>query len=742
MLESESDDGFAFWNFFDADLEEGKTYPVMRVAKPVDVKTTSTTKSEKVGTITLEMIDGPNNLLDKIGKAPKWIGSTNWLSTGIYNDAVYIDAETAGIVSQPAKPFVPSDVKTAMVSAGIDEDTTDKILKEDPIVATNNRVAIFSGEDYSVAYFMDGQTEKSDSKAVVKVLGTPDSPASIFNFNDDESKFAFCNAKGLHVFDLNSRSIESVLTDNEQHLIGKLDWVYQEELYGRGNFKGYWWQTDGNQIAFLKLDESPLFPFTVMDHMPVRGKSEMTNYPKAGDPNPTVEVGVIDATDPTVVNWIDLSKYEGQEILVTGVTWSDDGKQLLLQVQNREQTWLDLVATYADGSNPRVLFQDKTPAWIESPGDPVFLNAGEFLWRSPRSGYSHIYRYDGCGKLLGAVTTGEWEVRSMHGVSPDKKYCYFSATRDNAIDLKVYRANLETGEIEPLATTAGTHAASFSDDFSFFIDSWSDVNDPGKHYLMKSNGEMVRELSSRSDDSLNYLNVTSPEFLEVPSGNDQPMDAMLIKPPNFDPAKKYPVLVHIYAGPQAPRVRNRFGGAWYLWHQMLAQQGYVVWMCDNQSASFRSAKNVWPVHRNFAANEMADIERGVDWLKDQAWVDSERIGIWGWSYGGYMTAYALTHSESFKMGISGAPVTDWGNYDSIYTERYMGLPKNNEDGYKSTSVLNGKAEDLHGKLLLIHGTIDDNVHLNNTIQFVKELQYAGKQFELMLYPSNRRICAN
>jgi dipeptidyl-peptidase-4 len=303
--------------------------------------------------------------------------------------------------------------------------------------------------------------------------------------------------------------------------------------------------------------------------------------------------------------------------------------------------------------------------------------------------------------------------------------------------LHVYRANLESGEIEALTNTAGTHAASFSDDFSFFIDSWSDVEDAGRYFLVKSNGEVVRELNTRSDDSLKYLNVAKPEFLEVPSGNDQPMDAMLIKPPNFDPSKKYPVLVHIYAGPQAPRVRNRFGGEWYLWHQMLAQQGYVVWMCDNQSASFRSVKNVWPVHKNFAENEMADIERGVDWLKNQSWVDADRIGIWGWSYGGYMTAYALTHSKSFKMGISGAPVTDWSNYDSIYTERYMGLPKNNEAGYKSTSVLNNKAEDLHGKLLLIHGTIDDNVHLNNTIQFVKELQYAGKQFELMLYPSNR-----
>ena len=675
MLESESDDGFAFWNFFDAELVEGKEFPVMRVAQPVEVKTTPTTSAEKVGMISLDMIDGPNNVLENVSKSPKWIGKTNWLSTGIYNDAVYIDAETGGIVSQPAKPFSPANVKAAMIDIGIEEEIVDKILKEDPVVATNNSAAIFSGEEYSVVYFIGGEDEKNDTKAAVRVLGNPESPASLFNFNDDESKVAFSTANGLHFFDLKSRQAKEMQTGNEKHLIGKLDWVYQEELYGRGNFKGYWWQSDGDHVAFLQLDETPLFPFSVMDHMPVRGKSEMTNYPKAGDPNPKVQVGVVAAEGESGITWIDLSNYEGQEILVTGVTWSEEGKQLLLQIQNREQTWLDLVATDADGSNPHVLFQDKTPAWIESPGDPVFLDNGEFLWRSPRSGYSHIYRYDSDGQLLGSITSGEWEVRSMHGVSPDKKFCYFSATKDNAIDLHVYRASLESGEIMPLTTTAGTHSASFSDDFSFFIDSWSDLEDSGRHYLVNADGTMVRELNTRSDDSLKYLNVATPEFLEVASNNDQPMDAMLIKPPNFDPSKKYPVLVHIYAGPQAPRVRNRFGGEWYLWHQMLAQQGYVVWMCDNQSASFRSVKNVWPVHKNFAANEMADIERGVDWLKDQSWVDADRIGIWGWSYGGYMTAYALTHSKSFKMGISGAPVTDWSNYDSIYTERYMGLPK-------------------------------------------------------------------
>lgn len=734
MLESESDDGFAFWNFFDEFLEVGNSYPVMRIAKPVPIVATSVKSVKKLGRIRLDLIDGPDSLLDDEAKAPKWLGKTNLLKIDMGGREVLIDAETAAYVNRPARPFRANAVKQAIIDVGISDEIAQALSMAEPIVATNNRVAVFSESGFSIVYFTEGQ---GGTKESVVILGRPDEPADLFHFNDEESRLAFTTSQGLNFFDLDTREINSVLTEDPKILIGKLDWVYQEELYGRGNFKGYWWQTGGNGVAFLKLDESPLLPFTVMDHMPIRGKSEFTNYPKAGDPIPKVRVGVVDSGGTETVTWVDLSAYGDQELIVSGVSWSDDGQRLLIQVQNRVQTWLDLICTDASGENARVLFRDQTPAWIESPGDPVFVENGDFLWRSPRSGYSHIYRYDSDGKLLGAITEGPWEVRSMLGVDTNSQHVYFTATRENAIDIHGYRAELTSGEITALTTVPGTHEIEFSDDFSYFVDSYSDVESPTAYFVRRRNGDLVRRLGAISDDRLQYVDVSKPEFLEIPSGNDQPMDAMLIKPPNFDPQKKYPVLVHVYAGPQAPRVRNRFGGQWYLWHQMLAQQGYVIWLCDNQSASFRSAKNVWPVHRNFAENELRDIEKGLDWLKSHSWVDADRIGIWGWSYGGYMTAYAMTHSESFKMGISGAPVTDWKNYDAIYTERYMGLPEENPDGYASTSVLYDNAKNLHGNLLLIHGTIDDNVHLNNTIQFVKELQYAGKQFELMLYPSNR-----
>lgn len=734
MLESESDDGFAFWNFFDDAMEVDQRFPVMRIADPVDLQSANVDEIKKTGQIELNMIDGPDSLLAELPSAPQWVGNSNLVKVRVGTRDYLLDAKSASYADRPARPYRSSDVKSALIDAGFSDEDASALAQADPIVATNNRTAIFAENDHAIVYFTDG---KKVTKDAVHVLGTPEEPGELFRFNDDESRIAFSTPKGLHFLDLDTREKTSVLAKHEKMLVGKLDWVYQEELYGRGNFKGYWWQTNGDSVAFLTLDETPLIPFTVMDHMPVRGKSEYTNYPKAGDPIPAVQIGVVDSSDLNLVTMVDLSRYDGEEILISRVTWSPDGKKLFVQVQNRVQTWLDLLSTDANGQNVKLLFRDQTPAWIESPGDPVFIANGEFLWRSPRSGYSHIYRYGADGKLIGAVTEGAWEVRSLIGTDPENKFCYFTAAKDNAIDLHCFRTEFETGKITQLTQAAGTHAVDFNHDFTMFIDSFSDVDTPAEHSVWQADGTLIRRLGSSSDDRLNYLDISKPEFMLVESGNFQPMDAMLIKPPNFDPNKKYPVLVHIYAGPQAPRVRNRFGGEFYLWHQMLAQQGYVVWMCDNQSASFRSAKQVWPIHRNMAENELKDIETGVKWLKTQSWVDADRIGIWGWSYGGYMTAYAMTHSQSFKMGISGAPVTDWKNYDAIYTERYMGLPQDNPDGYASTSVLYDKAKQLHGKLLLIHGTIDDNVHLNNTIQFAKELQYAGKQFEMMMYPSNR-----
>ncbi len=724
MLECDSDDGLVFWNFFDEDLDTGKSYPVLRIAKPVELKTTPITQVKKVS-ITPEMIDGPH-AIELEAEKPAW--KDNQLVDESWGRKFLLDPESMSF-NQMIEPEIDvARFETLLSGEDIDADAAKAIANSDPTPSSDKSSFIFNQGDYCV-YFVPADE-------LVKVLGTPNSKAELVTTSEDQTKLVFHNQQGLNVLDLTTGDVATFASGNSNQLLGKLDWVYQEELYGRGNFKGYWLSPDSKKIAFLKLDQSPVKKFTITDHLPTDGQDEFTSYPKAGDPNPSVQVGVASATDPSSTVWVDLGNYGDQDILVSAVTWNPDSSRVFLQIQNREQTWLDLVTVDASGNNPTRLFRDQTPAWIESPGDPKWTADGRFLWLSPRDGYKHLYQYSADGQSVKQLTKGPWEIRELVEFDNKNNTVYFMAAKETPCDLDAYRLELTTGETRRITNRPGTHGITFNKDLSYFIDSVSTADQPDQYYLCRADGTEIRRLGATSDDRLAYLDIAKPEFLTIDSAGGQPLDAMMIRPPNFDKNKKYPVLVYIYAGPQTPRVRNRFGGQWYLWHQMLAQKGYVVWSCDNRSASYRSAKNAWPIHRNLGQNELADIETGVDWLKQQPWVDADRIGIWGWSYGGYMTAYALTHSRLFKMGIAGAPVTDWRNYDSIYTERLMGTPQDNPNGYERSSVVKA-ANDLHGNLLLIHGSIDDNVHLSNSMQLIYELQKAGKKFELMIYPKSR-----
>ena len=728
LLESESDDGLVVWNFFDNDLQVGAEYPVLRLPKPTKLESEPTDEVPPAGKIDLDLIHGPNKLVPP-AKAPKWVNGDQ-LETESFGRTLLMDAETGAISRGGGRSL--RDVAPWLVSAGFEEERAAALAAASPTWSGTGRYAVVQQE--KDAALIDLEKENAVR------LGDGDVALDLVTFSPGDQAVAFHDGQ-LKIWNLpTGAQVAMGPLDGSAEgtlMTGKLDWVYQEELYGRGNFKGYWWRPDSQAVAFLELDETGVRTFPIVDHLPIVNSTDIMSYPKAGDPNPRERVGVTNwQGGEAETNWVDLSRYGDEPILVSWVSWSPDGRQLLLQVQDRAQTWLDLVSTDPAGKNPRVLFRDQTPAWIESPGEPYWRSDGSFLWLSPRDGYRHVYLYGPDGKLRKQLTEGDWEVRDLLAFDAPQDRLYFSSAREAAYNLHVYRLDVKTGEIQQLTAGEGTHSAKFSDDARFFIDSHSTLNQPDEYSLLRADGTKLRQLNVSNDDRLGYLRLGEHQFGVVDPESEQPMDSLLITPPDFDPAKKYPVLVHIYAGPQAPRVRNRFGGDWYLWHQMLAQQGYVIWMCDNRSASYRSSKHVWPIHRNLAENELKDIEIGVEWLKEQPWVDPDRIGIWGWSYGGYMTAYAMTHSDHFKMGISGAPVTDWRNYDSIYTERLMGLPQDNPEGYQKTSVIEA-ADDLHGKMLLIHGSVDENVHMSNSLQLAKALQEAGKQFELMIYPEAR-----
>ena len=573
-----------------------------------------------------------------------------------------------------------------------------------------------------------------DSDRVTRLTSTPGLEDEV-TFSADGRLVAFVRDHNLYVVDLQGRERALTTDGHSQLLNGRLDWVYQEEIYGRGTHRAYWWSPDGSRIAFLQLDEAPVPEFTVVDHVPYRQDLEVTDYPKAGDPNPVVKLGVVRATGGEVL-WVDTSKYAAADHLIVNVDWTPDSRDVVFQVQDREQTWLDLNLGAAAKGTTSTLLRETTKAWVSELGSPRWLKDGTFLWLSERDGWQHLYRYRRDGTLVGRVTSGEWECDTVYGVDEAAGYVYFAGTERSHIGRDVYRVGLDGSGLKRLTERPGTTSAAFNPGFSLFVGTWSDVNTPHQARLHKADGSEVRLIEANEVPALKEYRLSKPEFVQVKTKDGFTLEALLIKPVGFDPSRKYPVYQHTYAGPHASQVRNAWGGTTMMYHQLLAQRGIAVWVCDNRSASGKGAQSAWVAYKRLGETELADIEECLDYLKQQPWVDATRIGINGWSYGGFMVSYALTHSKSFAMGIAGGSVTDWRDYDSIYTERYMLLPQNNPDGYARTAPRNA-AKHLHGELLLLHGLMDDNVHVQNTIQFAYELQKAGKPFEMMLYPKSR-----
>jgi dipeptidyl-peptidase-4 len=476
--------------------------------------------------------------------------------------------------------------------------------------------------------------------------------------------------------------------------------------------------------------------FTVVDHMPRRLTVETWDYPKPGDPNPAARLGVASVAGGAP-RWIDLDRYAPLQFLIVGVSWAPEGRQLVFQVQDREQTWLDVNVVSPDGATaPRTLLRETSKAWVNDTGAPTWLKDGSFLWLSERTGWKHLYHYKADGTLVRAVTSGDWDLRTLHGVDEAGGWVYFAGTERSYIAEDIYRVKLDGTGRQRLSTAAGWHGASFSPGFAHYLDTWSDLWTPPQVRVHRADGTEVRLVHESRIPELAQLMTSRPELTQVKTRDGFTMEAVLIRPSTIAPGKKYPVMQFTYAGPYAPRVANRWGGAGFMYYQLLAQHGIGVWICDNRSASGKGVQSVWPIYKQMGVVELQDIEDGLSALKKQPWVDGSRIGLDGWSYGGFMTTYALTHSKSFAMGIGGGNVTDWRLYDSVYTERYMQMPQRNPEGYAKTSVI-AAAGDLHGELLLIHGVIDDNVHMQNTLQLSHALQKAGKRFRLMLYERSR-----
>ena len=554
-------------------------------------------------------------------------------------------------------------------------------------------------------------------------------------FSPDGRLVAFVREHNLYVVDTASAREQAITTDGSAELLnGKLDWLYQEEIYGRGRFRGYWWSPDSARLAYLQLDERPVPEYTVVDHIPYRSAVEITDYPKAGDPNPIARLGIATIAGGTTT-WLDLSGYSG-DTLIVDVDWHPDSAQVLAQVQDREQTWLDLIAVGVSTGTGKRLIRETTKAWVNGNGNPVWLKDGSFLWVSEKSGFRHVYHHRADGTQIRAVTSGRWDMRSFYGIDENGGYIYFAGTERSPITMDIYRARLDGSGLTRLSETPGWHRAIFNPALTQYVDVWNNATTPNQVRLHRADGRESRVVDANPSRALSEYRLSRPEFLQVKTRDGFVMEAMMFKPPDFNPSRRYPVYQFTYAGPGAQEVKDQWDGTQYLYHQLLAQNGVIVWVLDNRSASGKGVESQWPVYGRLGELELQDLEDGVTWLKQQPYVDSSRLILHGWSYGGFMTAFALTHSTSWSAGIVGAPVTDWRDYDTVYTERLMKTPQNNPDGYRRTAP-RFAAANLKARMLLIHGTMDDNVHMQNSVQFAYELQKAAKPFEMMVYPRQR-----
>ncbi len=517
---------------------------------------------------------------------------------------------------------------------------------------------------------------------------------------------------------------------SEDILNGELDWVYPEEL---SIGTAYWWSPDSTQVAFLQMDQSKVTKYPLVNHLSYTGAMETMRYPKAGDANPVVRVGVVAVAGGTP-RWMDTGKETDQYI--PRVAWLMDSKRLAIQRLNRAQNKLELLFNDAGSGEGRVMLTEEDPkAWVNIDDDWRFLKDGKrFLWGGERDGFRHLYLYDTNGKLVRQLTKGNWVVTGVDAVDEKNGLVYFTATEKSTIERHLYKVSLDGGSVTRITKEEGTHRISMSSDAAYFLDTYSNASTPPRQDIYRADGTKLQTLNENKVAELAEYGLSKTDYFQVKGADGTMLDAFMIKPPDFSPAKKYPVLINTYGGPHGQIVNNSWGATNALWHQMMAQKGYVIFGLDNRGMAARGHAFESHIYKRMGECELADQLAGVAWLKSQAWVDGARIGIWGWSYGGYMTTYSMLNApDTFKAGFAGAPVTDWRQYDTIYTERYMSRPQDNAEGYKKSAPANAAAK-LKGKLLIAHGTGDDNVHFSNTLELQEELIKAGKYAEIAFYP--------
>ena len=563
-----------------------------------------------------------------------------------------------------------------------------------------------------------------------KIKKLSDNKVRYPTFSPDGTKVAFVFENNLYIKDITNGKENQITFDGKKNNIinGASDWVYEEEFK---LVRGFEWSGDSRTIAFYKFDESHVKEFS-MDKFNgnLYPTQEVFKYPKAGEANSTVSVYLYNIDDDEKKLIYTEEDYE----YIPRIKWSNDPNILTMIGLNRHQNKLDfIVVDSKDGSN-RVLFTEEDKYYIDINDNLTFLPNNFFIWTSEKKGYNHIY-LKGLDGSEEQITSGSWEVTSFYGLDSDKMEIFFSSTEDGSINRSIYCLDLDSGKRKKLSTQTGTNSAKFSNGLKYYINTYSNANTPPIFTLHKADGSLIKTIEDNSEfqNKLEEYNISEKEFITIYTDNAD-LNAWIIKPPNFDDNKKYPLFMFLYGGPGSQKVLNRYEGNNFYWYQMLAQKGYVIACVDNRGTGGKGAEFKKMTYKELGKYETIDQIDAAKYFGSLNYIDEKRIGIQGWSYGGYMSSLAITKgADVFNLAVAVAPVTNWRYYDNIYTERYMQTPQENPSGYDENSPIN-HVEKLKGKYLLIHGTADDNVHVQNTYEMSSALVRANKQFDLFVYP--------
>ncbi len=551
-------------------------------------------------------------------------------------------------------------------------------------------------------------------------------------FSPDGRRVGFVRGNNIYVSDLASGTETALTTDGGENVInGTSDWVYEEELYLRDAFR---WSPDGRRLAFWRLDQTVIRPFYLVNADSLYPQLVPVRYPKAGTPNSEVRIGVVEVANGRTA-WIELGS--DKDIYVAAMDFADSPDEIWLTRLNRHQNRLDLLLADVRTGAARVIMADTDSAWVDA-HEPRWINGGkQFLFLSERDGYAQLYLFNRDGRLVRRVTPGGWDVLEVYAVDEKAKAIYFTGASDGPLGRPVLRVGLDGKGLTPISAEPGTHGIEFDPTHELYVDTYSRAGVPPVQTLRRSDGTLVRTIADNAKlaAKVNALGLNRPGFIKIPTPDGVELNAWIIKPTGFDPARRYPLLMIVYGGPGSQTVTDDWGGSGYLWHQMLAQDGCLIASVDNRGTGGRGVKFKKITYLHLGRYESADQVAAARYFASLPYVDATRIGIWGWSYGGYTASRTMFLGGGvFKAALAVAPVTDWRLYDTIYTERYMRTPAENPAGYDEASAL-PYADSLKGNFLVVHGTGDDNVHFQNTLQLVRRLEAANKQFDLRVYPN-------